>query len=226
VLLTKKFIPKSNLDTLYAVALRQSGPWDTDERFAQDARAVLACVVLGRVPMTDGTIDMLLGQHSAKVLIHLGCVVQWTPGTEARTLHASFTDYLTDSGRSGHEPWAIDAKVQHVSLAQGCFRILNRELRFNICCLEDSHLLNADVPQIEGRISEHISPHLTYSTRFWYTHIREAPFDEMVLRQMKTFFLDKYLYWLEALSLLEEVSMASAASKIAADYVEVLLSLI
>jgi hypothetical protein len=48
----------------------------------------------------------------------------------------------------------------------------------------------------------------------------------MVLRQMKTFFLDKYLYWLEALSLLEEVSMASAASKIAADYVEVLLSLI
>ncbi|KAJ7804787.1 hypothetical protein B0H14DRAFT_3883286 [Mycena olivaceomarginata] len=40
----------SNIDSLYAVALRTTGPWE-DSGFAQDAGAVLAAVVLGKVPM-------------------------------------------------------------------------------------------------------------------------------------------------------------------------------
>ncbi|KAJ7107835.1 hypothetical protein C8R44DRAFT_986937 [Mycena epipterygia] len=218
ILLTQKSTDKLDLDKLYAMALRNSGPWDTNERFAQDARVVLACLVLGRVPMTDGTMDLLLGQRSARVLKQLGCVVQWSPGTEARTLHASFADYLTDPDRSGREPWAIDPRIQHRSLALGCLRILNTELRFNICGLEDSHVLNAEVADIYERIAGRIPAQLAYSSRFGFNHIENALFDETVLNEMRTFFLNKLLYWLEVLSLLGQVAIGSAALRAAADY--------
>jgi hypothetical protein len=203
-----------NLDTLYSVALEESSPWKTDKTFAEDARAVLICVVLGRVPMTDETIDMILSFEkgsSANVLKYLACIIEWTPGNRARTLHASFADYLTDPTRSGGEPWAIDPKVDHQPLSLGCLRILCRELEFNICGLEDSHCLSAEVPDLHRRVVEHISPSLTYSSRFWYNHIQESPFNEAVLQAMRRFLLEKFLYWLEVLSLLGELPIATAA---------------
>ncbi|KAF7342157.1 WD40 repeat-like protein [Mycena venus] len=219
-LITQK---SKGLDSLYSIALRNSGPWDTDTMFTRDARAVLACIVLGIVPMTDRTIDMLLGSShhsSAEVLKYLGCVVQWSLGTQARTLHASFVDYLTDPQRSGGEPWAIDTKTGHGLLSLGCLQILGSELCFNICDLEDSHLLNADVRDLSNRVTAMISPQLLYSTCFWFRHIREAPFDETIVKVMKALFHEKILYWLEVLSVLGQVPIALAALGIAANYIK------
>jgi ABC-type dipeptide/oligopeptide/nickel transport system ATPase subunit len=220
ILLTQK---STDLDDLYAVALRNSGHWDTNEQFAHDARLVLACLVLGRVPMTDITMDVLLGRRSARILRLLGCVIQWRPGTEARTLNASFADYLTDPRRSGREPWAINIGEQHRSLALGCFQVLNTELQFNICGLEDSHVLNADVPDISERVGGQISAQLAYSSRFAFDHVQNAHFDETVLKEMRTFFLNKFLYWLEVLSLRGQMSIASPALMTAAEYVKVFI---
>ncbi|KAJ7144036.1 hypothetical protein C8R44DRAFT_725026 [Mycena epipterygia] len=223
-LITQDFTGGSSLDALYSIALRNSGPWDTNDMFAQDARAVLACVVLGRVPMTDGTIDMLLGSSdssSADVLKYLGCVVQWSFGTHARMLHASFADYLTDGNRSGGQPWAINAQLEHRSLSLGCLRILNSELRFNICDLKDSHVLNADVPDISTRVAAMISPHLAYSSCFWFNHVQETQSDEMIVSALDKLFHWKVLYWLEVLSLLRKIPIASIALEVTANYIKV-----
>jgi hypothetical protein len=137
----------SDLDRLYDVALRKSASW-RNTGFSQDAHGVLACIVLGRVPIADSTMDIVLSSSpgsSANVLSHLSYVIQWAPGNEVRTLHASFSDYLTDPIRSRGEPWSIDPKAGHLSLASGYFHVLNSELKFNICHLEDSHLLNVEV---------------------------------------------------------------------------------
>ncbi|KAJ7653616.1 hypothetical protein DFH06DRAFT_1330336 [Mycena polygramma] len=133
----------TSLDDLYSFTLSNSTPWD-DRAFAKDACAVLACIIFGKVPMTDTTIDALLGAgcSSADVLKYLGCVVQWRPGCVARILHASFADYLTDNFRNKGAAWAIDMMIAHQILSLGCLRTLNTQLRFNICGLEDSHLLN------------------------------------------------------------------------------------
>ncbi|KAJ7093766.1 WD40-repeat-containing domain protein [Mycena epipterygia] len=207
------------LDELYSVALKTSAEWYTDNAFAQDARAVLACIVLGRVPMTEKTIDMILGKESSgDVLKYLGCVIQWNPGKKARTLHASFADYLTDPSRSGGRPWSIDPKTDHHSLSLGCLRILNNELKFNICGLEDSHLLNTDVPDISGQVAEMISPQLTYSSCFWFDHVRDTPFDNIVLKAISRLLHHKFLYWLEALSLLGQITITTAGIKVAVNY--------
>ncbi|KAJ7613199.1 quinon protein alcohol dehydrogenase-like superfamily [Roridomyces roridus] len=223
-LLTHHFIPGSNLDGLYSVALRGSGPWDSDAQFAADARAVLACVVLGRVPMSDQTMDAIVSpsrRSAARVLKHLRCVVQWNgSGSEARTIHLSFADYLTDSTRSGREPWAIDGRAQQATLALGCLRVLSRELRFNICGLEDSHLPNVEVPDLAVRIGRCISTQLRYSSSFWASHLQEALFDDLVLDELRVFFNSGFLHWLEVLSLLGEVSRASDALRLASQYTE------
>jgi hypothetical protein len=213
------------LDALYDVALQASAPWTINPKFSQDARAVLACIVLGREPMTDETIDKLLSDNirSADVLKYLGCVIQWrSHGDHARTLHASFTDYITDPSRSGGQPWAIDPKVDHHSLSLACLRILNLELKFNICGLEDSHRRNADVVDISERVTKSISPHLSYSSCHLFSHVGGTPIDKGILRGIDFFLRNKLLYWLEVLSVLGRVPVATVALRDAAHYVQVI----
>ncbi|KAJ7664193.1 WD40-repeat-containing domain protein [Mycena rosella] len=212
-----------NLDDLYSVALQNSGPWNLERRFARDAHAILACAVLGRAPMTDTTIDKLLysgKQTSGDILNYLGCVIQWSPGKEARMLHASFADYLTDPSRSGQKLWGINPKTEHHALALGCLRILHSELRFNICNLENSHLCNADVRGLAKRIDTMISPQLSYSCCFWFDHIQETVFDSVFLEGVDRLLHHQFLYWLEVLSLLGHISIATVGLGVMADYVE------
>jgi hypothetical protein len=226
ILVAQKSTAGFNLDHLYSVALRNSGPWDTDKTFAHDGQAVLACVVLGKIPMSDRTIDMLLysgHQSSGNVLEYLGCVVHWSPGQEARTLHASFADYLTDTTRSGSQPWSIDPKTHHRALSLGCLRNLHHELRFNICGLEDSHRRNADVVDMSQRVADKVSPQLLYSSCFWSTHVRETKFDNRILDAIEKLLSGQFLYWLEVLSILGRIPIGTSALAVAANYVKVLL---
>ncbi|KAJ7627329.1 hypothetical protein FB45DRAFT_1060062 [Roridomyces roridus] len=213
-ILTHHFVPGAKLDGLYSVALRSSGPWESDAQFAADARAVLACVVLGKVPMSDQTMDAIISpgrRCAARVLKHLRCVVQWSgSGSEARTIHLSFADYLTDSIRSGGEPWAIDGSVQQAAVSLG----------FQYLGLEDSHFLNAEVPNLADRIGSCVSTQLRYASCFWAHHLQEAPFNDTLLDQLQILFNNNFLYWLEVLSLVGQVSTASEALRVAAKYTQ------
>ncbi|KAJ7622235.1 hypothetical protein FB45DRAFT_1061813 [Roridomyces roridus] len=182
-LLSHHFIPGSKLDGLYAVALRSSGPWDSDPQFAADARAVLAPLICSK-------------------------------GVEAPPL----CHYLTDLTRSGGESWAFDGGEQQAALALQCLRVLNRELKFDICNLEDSHLLNSEVADLADRIGRQISSQLQYSSCFWSHHVEQAPSGDTILKELRIFLEAKFLYWLEVLSLLGEVSRASEALQAAAQY--------
>jgi hypothetical protein len=211
----------SDLDGLYAVALRTAGPWK-DSHFAQDARAVLAAVVLGKCPMSDTTIDALLhGSFSSPILGQLGCVVQWAPGQEAQILHASFGDYLTDRKHCGGKPWYIDPKVRGHQLASRCFQVMKADLRFNICRLEDSHIHNSDVHKLPEHIMTYISPQLSYSSRFWADHLDVADFDNGMLEDIRLLIYSKFLYWLEVLSVLQETAIVTNALTTAAKLAEV-----
>ncbi|KAJ7208688.1 WD40-repeat-containing domain protein [Mycena pura] len=150
-LLAKDSDVANNLDGLYTVALGTSGKWN-DKNFARKAPAVLAAVILARVPLTDKSMDLVLGfqdGESAKILSQLGCVIQWAPNQITRTLHASFADYLTDSEQSGTQPWFVDPALGHRCLALGCLEVLQKQLKFNICKLESSYVLNSELVDIE-----------------------------------------------------------------------------
>jgi hypothetical protein len=100
-------------------------------------------------------------------------------------------------------------------------QILNNDLKFNICALEDSHCLNVDVPNISLRVSEGVLPPLAYSSTYWFNHIHKTPFNEKVLEAFSRVMCHKVLYWLEVLSLLGELSIATKALRIGFQYTKV-----
>jgi hypothetical protein len=120
---------------------------------------------------------------------------------------------------SGGQPWYIDSKLHNRCLALGCLQILTKELRFNICSLEDSHLLNVEVPELSVRVKTHISPQLSYASQYWADHLHDAGPDSEILEELKKFIHQKFLYWLEVLSLLQHVRIATDSLKIAQTYV-------
>ncbi|KAJ7191535.1 WD40 repeat-like protein [Mycena pura] len=221
LLLSHRYHPGSNLDQLYTLALESSAPW-TDGIFARDACAVLGTIVLAQAPITGQAIDSLRGFKmgtTANVLKHLGCVIQIAGDQTARMLHASLRDYITDSSRSGTCTWFVHGETQSQSLALGCFRVLHSQLRFNICGLENSHLLNSEVSDITRRLAQHLSPELAYASQYWANHLRNMAPDNQILTELRIFIKTGFLYWLEVLSLLEQIGIGRDALQLGRTYV-------
>jgi hypothetical protein len=212
------------LDQLYAIALGSACNWNNYE-ITDVFRAVLGAIVIGREPLTHTSLDRLLGlsgyQASRFILARFHCLIRWDPAQPARTLHASFADYLTDIRRSGNQPWFIGSSTHHLRLVTGCFQIMKQELRFNICNLDTSHLSNADVPEIEARITQYISPHLLYACRFWSDHLQETIFSADCALGVNDFLNQRFLFWLEALSLTGQVRLATPALVATGNWAEV-----
>ena len=82
-------------------------------------------------------------------------------------------------------------------------------LRFNIARLETSHCRNADILDLDARITRTILPHLSYGCRFWADHLGATAYDTDILDEIKDFLHYRLLYWLEVLSLIKKVNMAS-----------------
>ncbi|KZP07137.1 hypothetical protein FIBSPDRAFT_914554 [Athelia psychrophila] len=198
-----------SLGDLYATALRSASNWDPNEASADICRRVLGAVVVGRTPLSDDTMDSILGLESSKssrrILRKLGCLLQWSEGFPVRTLHASFADYLTDAGMCGHQPWFIDKLKHHLQFTIGCLRVMKKLLCFNICGLQTSHLMNRDVQDLPDRIKTCIPQSLAYASRFWGEHLGHADTpDREVQASLLEFFQVSFLYWLEVLSLIGE----------------------
>jgi hypothetical protein len=84
-------------------------------------------------------------------------------------------------------------------------------LKFNICELESSHLANSDVPDLESRIAEHISPTLSYACIYWDDHLEHVSFEDHLFKKLQSLFETKFLFWLEVLSIKNSVGLASPA---------------
>jgi len=124
-------------------------------------------------------------------------------------LHTSFRDFLTNKVKSGE--FYVGLRDAHRQLAHSCLGLLLKDLKFNICNLETSYLANKDVTDLHSRVDEHIPPALLYACRFWNDHLEHTGFETDLFGKLRTLFEKKLLFWLEALSLTNDVGLASAA---------------
>lgn len=95
----------------------------------------------------------------------------------------------------------------HSRIFSGCFIIMNRDLRFNICELEDSSRLDKDLPDLPDRITKHIGEALRYGCLFWLAHLELSDVDMDKSANDILAFLSsrKALFWVEALNLMDAV---------------------
>lgn len=131
--------------------------------------------------------------------LHAVLSEQTNPRVPLRVRHPSFLSYLRKKLDDG-----VFVKLSeiHELMATGCLKTLHRELRFNICSLEDSYRLNKDVPDLSKRIQEHICEVLQYSSLFWFDHVSQCDLTRLI-HSVSAFIMSRnVLYWLEVLSLL------------------------
>jgi hypothetical protein len=124
-------------------------------------------------------------------------------------LHTSFLDFLVNQDKSGD--FYVGVRDAHHGLAHSCLNLLldpDDGLKFNICKLETSYLANDDVEDLNTRVDQHIPPALLYACRFWDDHLRHADFKMDLFGKVETFFNEKFLFWLEALSLTRIIGLA------------------
>jgi hypothetical protein len=127
-------------------------------------------------------------------------------------LHTSFRDFLINQDKSGE--FYVGVRDAHHQLAHSCLNLLFDPLdglKFNICKLETSYLANEDVKDLNTRVDQHIAPALLYASRFWDDHLKHTDFKMDLFGKVETFFKEKFLFWLEALSLTRMIGLAPSA---------------
>ena len=209
------------LDGLYKLVLSSAVNWES-KKDAQFYRAVLGAIIVSRIPITDVLLDGLLHPLPHKVrsfLNRLRCLFDWTSGQVIRILHTSFTDYLCDLEQCGDAPWLVEIAVHHHSLALGCFGVMARELRFNICEIPTSFYTHMETVDLSERREQNISPVLVYAACYWVDHVEPAfeGFDEeeggnaeTLLEAINDFIRERFFYWLEVMSFQDAIVLASS----------------
>jgi AAA ATPase domain len=215
----------STLDQLYFDILARTFPSDNAtfmDRFrlilgrvlaAHEALSISSLMELG---CEDDYVDVTLVIHPLGSLLS-GVARQ---NVAVRPLHTSFRDFLTDATRS--KQFFIDVSLHHSRLTLACMRVMRRELRFNICNLKTSHVRNTDVHDLTERVVEAISPHLSYSCRFWADHLLATAYEDIVFEAVRCFLDNLFLYWLEVLSVIRRVNMASRMLSLVVMWIEVM----
>ncbi len=127
-----------------------------------------------------------------------------------RVRHLSISDYFL-SDRCGYQG---NLREAHAQQGIACLDTMVKELRFNICKLDDSRLANTNVKDLQSRIEENISDPLQYSSLYWSNHLCFSPDsltrDPRVLGKLKGFFEGLYpLFWIEVLSIMGMVPIGA-----------------
>ncbi|KAG9313831.1 WD40-repeat-containing domain protein [Chiua virens] len=125
-----------------------------------------------------------------------------------RPLHTSLCDFLLDETRS----YMFHVPIQpqdSLALGRVLLACMRKMLKFNICDLKDSRLLNNAVPDLSSQVTKAIPLHLSYSCQYWMDHFAHVHCAPGLLDEVTLFFKTYLPYWLEAISLLSHSSPLS-----------------
>jgi hypothetical protein len=213
----------SFLDTLYEQILNTSFPSPTANEI-RTLRSVLGVIILAKAPLSMFALARLLSlKESALEHIRDGLKSLVRSGNTLGFYHQSFVDFLIDPSRNTSK-FFITRKQESLALTHACLRTMKETLRFNICGLESSHNRNADIPDLSSREKQQIPPHLSYSCSWWASHLTETGFDEETFRDLQTFMEKQFLFWLEVLSIIKRVNLASRTLSLLINWLQVRFS--
>ncbi|KAL5637535.1 hypothetical protein ACGC1H_004079 [Rhizoctonia solani] len=192
-----------DLDLLYTTVLGAVFKTRLEEEEKGRMRRVLRTVVCAREPITAVTIAALAKLTERQVwsaLQSLRSIVHVPENSNLiSTLHASFPEYMLDESRS--KELCCNEASSNETMVHRCFDVMKSELKFNICALGNSYLMDDQVHDLETRVTRYISPTLSYVCRYWASHLRVSPASGDTNQMVLEFLSDRLLFWMEVLSL-------------------------
>jgi NACHT domain len=209
---------------LYSRILAISFPDPTTE-VVHAFHSIVGAIILAKIPLTHLALANLLRVETSMVdfvcqglrsVLHADDVLRFS--------HQSSVDFLVDPQRCP-PLFLIKPETQNRQLVQACLHVMKCDLRFNICDISSSHYRNEDVADISERVENHISPQLSYSCRFVADHLKDIAYGRDIAEELDRFVDERFLYWLEVLSLTKHVNIASDILSSMALWIEVRFSL-
>ncbi|KAJ3547044.1 hypothetical protein NMY22_g1801 [Coprinellus aureogranulatus] len=183
---------------------RVTEPLENEER--DDLNSCLSLLVVALRPLTVTQYAGLLQRDSSsiqEILRSLHSVVKMPRGSdETGTIsiyHASFIDFLMAQATSIAPPWMVERAIAHTMVLECCIKLLNDDqkgLYFGVSGATTSYVSNHEQP---SRLS--LRSDLAYACTAWGDHTLGAkPISDILQSQIKEFLKEKWLFWIEALS--------------------------
>ncbi|KAJ1300014.1 hypothetical protein OPQ81_011848 [Rhizoctonia solani] len=196
---------------LYSTALEKVLKKNPTKGEMEDLQLVLWTVVCVKGPMTIKTLVGIVGIEENRVKrsfnwLHSVLHVPKSDDKHINILHTSFSDFI----RNPPHPTAFHCQERshHQFLAARFFKIMELQLKLNICRLETSFIADDDIFELERRVAENISPELFYACQYWSFHLQRINLSELEhndaqeLEDMLSRFLSTQLLpWMEILNL-------------------------
>ncbi|CCA69787.1 hypothetical protein PIIN_03727 [Serendipita indica DSM 11827] len=218
------------IDDVYSLVFERIDPKDH-----MVMRTMLALLLAAFEPLTIEDLDDLI-EHSnvlgsAKALVeNLGSVLSVDTRTDLiQFRHPTFVEYLrrctiaqATENRNG---MYLNLANAHGQTASWCFRNLKSRtegLKFNICQIESSFLLNRQIPDLDVRVSKFIPRRLRYASSHWLFHLAgtDNNWQRKLKRELEQMIEGSYvLYWAEVLSLIGGVPRAIAGLRAATSHI-------
>uniref|UniRef100_A0A8H7K8B0 Nephrocystin 3-like N-terminal domain-containing protein n=1 Tax=Bionectria ochroleuca TaxID=29856 RepID=A0A8H7K8B0_BIOOC len=166
---------------------------------------IVGSIVLLGNPLPAPAISRLLNIAREEVdvqldLLHSVLDIPSSEESPVRIFHLSFHDFLVDSRYYGEHLFWVDRKEVHSRLAICCLKIMNKNLRTDICNLSQPGTDRATVGP--HTIRSCIQPETQYACVYWVYHQKQAGLQVQDNGPVYTFLERHFLHWLEALSLL------------------------
>ncbi|CAE6483529.1 unnamed protein product [Rhizoctonia solani] len=183
---------------------------ETKDAYFRCLGIILVTSERGSLTMSDLQCLLAAGQVDKftfeRIVKNLGPLLFVTDQQCVKFYHPSFWEYITNSSRS--EGLSIQLDRYESESADLCLKVMQQNLKFNICELETSHILNSEVSDLGYRIDSHIGSALKYVCTHWVDHFAGSPNQALVEATRQLLEGPQLLYWVEVLSLLERMDVA------------------
>jgi len=205
---------RSGIDLLYTQVLEQAvkSMYTTDdEELHSSFRTVVGAVLLVFNPLSVKAFSDLLKVSDISTTLrslHSLLLVPTSNMAPIRIFHKSFPDFLTDPERCTDHRFFIDPLVHHREILLSCLALMNEHLEKNICKLDD-YISLSEVEDLPACRTAYIGAALGYACCFWTNHLMKIPANgpdtEEVQKAISRFFEKHLLFWIEVLSLMENL---------------------
>jgi hypothetical protein len=218
--------PYLQVDVLYADVLRsatEEAPGVSSAELCRRVGNLLRTLVLLEKPVSVLALAHLMGimeideiqqiEDDVRALRSV-LLISDAPGSErfsgtVSTFHPSFRDFLVDPRRCSDEHFLVRPSEHQHELLHRCLQLLNGHLRHDMCGIRNPGLTNAEIQDLSERLTQPIPESVRYACGFWQVHLVACDaLAESVSAALLALCTNHLLHWLEALSLLGELSFA------------------
>ena len=220
------FKSNTTLDSLY-LSILQAAFGDDNAGNDPKVRSILGAVVLAADPLSSSMIATLLDLDAESVHLRLLSVSSLLihkddVDSPARPFHKSFPEFIVDPTRCTNKRFCVSPPSHHSEILVGCLELMNRTLEKNMCDLPDV-IANSEVDNLHERTERCINPALRYACKSWHKHIvdTDTTHTPKIASALRRFLEEKFLFWLEVLSILGAAREAVDALEAAAKWLEV-----